>query len=156
MNLFPWLSQPCMVGLSPWSTPLHFLAVCLSLIQFLPHGVLTVPSKSQSHPYLVALCLLLSWFQIPFPAVPITCFLTFFRSALILPPQRHLFQPPYLHPVAQGPPILSSPQYFVLLLYFTFLHLSSSDILYIYLFGYCLSISPHQNIKQDIHSCFVH
>lgn len=52
-------------------------------------------------------------------------------------------QEPKAHP-------FSSPQYFVLLLYFSFLHLSSSDILYIFLFGYLLSISPHQNIKQDI------
>lgn len=37
---------------------------------------------------------------------------------------------------AQGPPILPSPQYAVLLLYFTFLHVSLSDVLYIYLFGY--------------------
>lgn len=37
VNLFSWLSQPYMVGLSPWSTLLHFLAMFLSLIQFLPH-----------------------------------------------------------------------------------------------------------------------
>lgn len=37
---------------------------------------------------------------------------------------------------AQGPPFLPPPQYSVLLLCFTFLHISSSDVLYIYLFGY--------------------
>ena len=119
---------------APLAHPLHF-----SVIVSLTHSIsptlvfsLTVPPKSQPCLYLATLCLLLSWFQKHVPAVPVTSFLTFFRSALILPPQRRFFQPPYLHQEPQAhlfSLLLNTLLYHSILVFFIHHHLITINLL---------------------------